>query len=67
MDLLVDQANSVCGASPVVFGPCTLGRTWGTRPITFDFLTTFDLFAGTCLNYAGSEISNRLISPTIGP
>jgi hypothetical protein len=23
------------GASPIVFGPRTLGRTWGTRPISF--------------------------------
>jgi hypothetical protein len=45
----------------------TLGRTWGTRPITFDFLATFDFFAGSSQNYAGREISNLLISPTMGP
>jgi hypothetical protein len=22
------------GAAPIIFGPCTLGRTWGTRPIS---------------------------------
>jgi hypothetical protein len=22
------------GAAPIIFGPCTLGRTWGTRPVS---------------------------------
>jgi hypothetical protein len=30
--LSLGPAKSIGGASPVVFGPCTLGRTWGTRP-----------------------------------
>jgi hypothetical protein len=29
---LLPQSKSVRGAAPVFFGPCTLGRTWGTRP-----------------------------------
>ena len=29
---LVREAEAFEGAAPVFFGPCTLGRTWGTRP-----------------------------------
>ena len=28
------------GRSPIVFGPGTLWRTWGTRPIPSDFAMT---------------------------
>jgi hypothetical protein len=35
-DLFVDPAKAIVGASPIVFGPRTLGRTWGTRPIPSD-------------------------------
>ena len=35
--LLVDGfSKSDCWAAPIVFGPRTLGRTWGTRPISCD-------------------------------
>ncbi len=30
--LLVQKVKSDCRAAPVVFGPRTLRRTWGTRP-----------------------------------
>jgi hypothetical protein len=29
-----EWAKSNRGAAPIFFGPCTLGRTWGTRPIS---------------------------------
>jgi len=29
------EAKALVGAAPIFFGPCTLGRTWGTRPISF--------------------------------
>jgi hypothetical protein len=33
----VDQySKSDCWAAPIVFGPRTLRRTWGTRPISLD-------------------------------
>jgi hypothetical protein len=35
MGSLIDSAKAIVGAAPIVFGPCTLGRTWGTRPISF--------------------------------
>jgi hypothetical protein len=31
--LLGQSSKAVVGLRPVFFGPCTLGRTWGTRPI----------------------------------
>src|ERR1700730_8837424 len=30
--LVVDSGKAFVGLRPVFFGPCTLGRTWGTRP-----------------------------------
>jgi hypothetical protein len=32
----VGEVKTIEGLRPVFFGPCTLGRTWGTRPITFE-------------------------------
>jgi hypothetical protein len=34
MGWLVYPVKSHCWASPIFFGPRTLGRTWGTRPIS---------------------------------
>jgi hypothetical protein len=34
--LLVIEPKRLWGLCPIVFGPRTLGRTWGTRPIPFD-------------------------------
>jgi hypothetical protein len=34
LEFAKDSAKAIVGASPIVFGPCTLGRTWGTRPIS---------------------------------
>ncbi len=31
---LVGRAKALEGLRPVFFGPCTLRRTWGTRPVT---------------------------------
>ena len=40
-----------------VFGPRTLGRTWGTRPVPFD-LRQFPLtFVGSPLTFAGSPLT----------
>jgi hypothetical protein len=33
-------------AAPVFFGPCTLRRTWGTRPISFGLCYTRQVFTG---------------------
>jgi PadR family transcriptional regulator PadR len=33
-----DQGKAIVGLAPIVFGPCTLRRTWGTRPIPSDFV-----------------------------
>jgi hypothetical protein len=33
--LWVEWQKAIVGLRPIFFGPCTLGRTWGTRP---DFL-----------------------------
>jgi hypothetical protein len=33
--LWVEWQKAIVGLGPIFFGPCTLGRTWGTRP---DFL-----------------------------
>jgi hypothetical protein len=27
--------KAIVRAAPILFGPCTLGRTWGTRPISW--------------------------------
>jgi hypothetical protein len=34
------SANAIVGLRPVVFGPGTLWRTWGTRPIPSDLALT---------------------------
>jgi hypothetical protein len=39
-DIGVDPAKAIVRASPIVFGPCTLGRTWGTRPIPWKLAMT---------------------------
>jgi hypothetical protein len=50
--------KSDCWAAPIVFGPRTLWRTWGTRPISFDsFVTQTSLF-GEGLN-AGKRCAGR--------
>jgi hypothetical protein len=30
---LRDSAKAIVGLRPIIFGPGTLGRTWGTRPV----------------------------------
>src|ERR1700757_4690229 len=57
--LLVDGTKAIVGASPIVFGPCTLHgapgqveRTWGTCPITCGLLLGRALNARTGAPFA---------------
>jgi hypothetical protein len=39
------------GLRPVVFGPCTLWRTWGTRPVSFELVKGANVTQSYCLSF----------------
>jgi hypothetical protein len=61
--LLVEQKRWE-GLRPVYFGPCTLGRTWGTRPGRWDGLVVQALLPNLVLE-SGSVYLDRFESSAV--
>jgi len=49
-------------AAPFVFGPRTLGRTWGTRPVSFEFPSSFLRVPVQSFEFPSSPWSSRPVS-----
>jgi hypothetical protein len=52
---MIDSAKAIVGAAPVIFGPRTLGRTWGTRPIPSAFHWAEAFISAGCYDPSVSE------------
>jgi hypothetical protein len=62
---LRDPADAIVGGcAPVVFGPGTLWRTWGTRPIPMGFCYDTDS-EGTAENYPDFAVRGLLVLTTL--